>query len=224
MVNFTVLLTKILRLRQCCNTPDASLGSNESHDYNEISSPKFDKILEILLNMPEDEKVIIFSQWAKTLTLLSDLLKRFELNHMMYHGDQTFEQRNAVIRQFKTDGGDNKILLMSLTAGGIGLDLSCANHVILIDSWFNDAVEQQAIDRVYRIGQTKDVHVHRLYMMNSIEAWMSEMKLEKSTVDQRFHQDKQVYRIDQTKLTSLLHHFLAGGGCEPTTPETPETP
>lgn len=116
--------------------------------------------------------------------------------------------RNQVLSRFAHMDAMPQILLVSLTAGGIGLNLTCANHVILLDPWWNSAIEEQAIDRVYRLGQTKPVEVHRLIMDDSIENWIWKMKEEKHKVSQSFHEHGLMDSIDTTTLTQILHHFV----------------
>lgn len=202
------VMTKILRLRQACNHPDASLDEVQyqkivQDDTTRPSSAKFDEIQMILSKIPADDKVIIFSQWRHTFRVLKKYLTCPVLE---FNGQMTIADRNQVIRDFKQ--GPIQILLITLTSGGVGLDLSCANHVIMIDSWWNHALEAQAIDRVYRIGQTKKVEVHCLYMKDSIEDWMIKMKEEKLRVDTTFHDESGIYFIDKKILKELLHRFI----------------
>jgi SNF2 family DNA or RNA helicase len=202
-----LVMTKILRLRQVCNHPDASYDEedykNPHNRHPDQSSAKFTEILRILSQIPEGEKVIIFSQWRHTFRVLKTYLTRPVLE---YNGKKTISDRNQVIQDFKQ--GPVPIMLITLTSGGVGLDLSCANHVIMIDSWWNQALEAQAIDRVYRIGQTKPVEVHCMYMTNSIEDWMLKMKEEKFRVDTTFHDESDIYSVNKEMLKELLHRFI----------------
>ena len=206
-----IILAKITRLRQMCNHPDAILNDKTSiisyNRHDEIVSAKFLKIVDIVFQMPFNDKIIIFSQWEMTLNLLQQLLGDLGYNCLEFNGSLSNSQRESVLRQFRTSPQHN-ILLMTIKSGGVGLDLSCANHIILIDSWWNQATEEQAIDRVYRIGQTKNVDIHRMYMIDSIESWMIEMKKEKYKIDSEFHQNGNVYHIDHKMLTGILHKYL----------------
>lgn len=209
-VNFSFLMVKILRLRQCCNHPDAALSeklyqlSKNRHDT--LSSAKFNKIKQIIRDAPTDDKILIFSQWTHSLEVLKAHLRLNGVSYLKYHGAQDVSEKNQVIDEFKK--GKARVLLMSLTSGGVGLDLSCANHVIIMDSWWNQALEEQAIDRVYRIGQKKKVEVHRLYMKGTIEEWMVEMKREKMMVDTQFHNRNTVYQTDEGLLKEILHRYI----------------
>lgn len=209
-VNFSFLMVKILRLRQCCNHPDAALPqklyqlSKNRHDM--LSSAKFNKIKQIIRDAPTDDKILVFSQWTHSLEVLEVHLRLNGAAYLKYNGDQDISEKNHVISEFKT--GKTRILLMSLTSGSVGLDLSCANHVIIMDSWWNQALEEQAIDRVYRIGQKKKVEVHRLYMKGTIEEWMVEMKREKMMVDTQFHNQNMVYHTNESLLKETLHRYI----------------
>jgi len=204
------LLTKILRLRQCCNHPDAILDaekykqSQNRHDY--LCSAKFLKSLEIIKQIPVGDKVIVFSQWEHTLNVFRSHLDRNGIKYLQYNGSLDTKERSQVLNAFRNSA--TQVLLITIQSGGVGLDLNFANHVILMDSWWNHALEEQAIDRVYRIGQKKKVEVHRLYMMDTIEEWMLNMKDEKQTIDTMFHEDSQIYHIDKSLLAKVLHQYI----------------
>uniref|UniRef100_A0A6C0BJK5 Helicase n=1 Tax=viral metagenome TaxID=1070528 RepID=A0A6C0BJK5_9ZZZZ len=202
-------LIKILRLRQCCNHIDATLPPEEAKNpkfrHDQLSSAKFTKILQLLQETPVEDKVIIFSQWTQSLTLLGQRLKSEGIIFLTYQGDQSSSARQAVLQRFKDE--PVKVLLMTIKSGGVGLDLSYANHVILMESWWNNALEQQAIDRVYRIGQRKKVEIHHLYMKETIEDWVEQMKNEKGKIEASFYDENIVYKVDQDLLSLLLAKF-----------------
>jgi SNF2 family DNA or RNA helicase len=159
--------------------------------------------------VPETEKVIVFSQWSHSLNLIGSILKQKGIKYENYHslGCKSLQDRNHIIDEFKAPA--TKVLLATTASAGIGLNLVCANHIILLDPWWNQASEDQAIDRAYRIGQTKDVHVHRLYMTASLEEWMISLKSEKHNVSTTFHSaNSEIHQIDQTFLKNLLKKFL----------------
>lgn len=208
---FSVILTKILRLRQVCNHPNAnlseSLQQSSQNLYKGTEIPvKFLTIKEQLDNFPND-KVLIFSQWTYSMELLSDYLKSVGYSSFMYTGDVSSSQRNAIKTQFE-QSTDTRIMIININAGGVGLNLTCANHVFILDSWWNDALEEQAINRVYRIGQTKIVYVHKLYINNSIETWVKELKTEKNIVSSEFTNNNTPYSINRAKLEPILNEFL----------------
>jgi SNF2 family DNA or RNA helicase len=210
-LNFTSLLTKILRLRQCCNHPDAILDEKlyqvSINRHDDLCSAKFTKIIELIKNTPSGDKSLIFSQWSHSLKLLGKYLTQHGIKFLEYNGTQSIQERNYILQKFRDDT-ESCVLLITLTSGGVGLDMSFANHVIIMDSWWNLAMEEQAIDRVYRIGQKKKVEVHRLYMNGTIEHWLVQMKLEKQKVAEQFHQKGLIYSIDQSILTDLLHKYI----------------
>lgn len=209
-VNLPFVIVKILRLRQCCNHPDAALSEKlyqlSKNRHDNLSSAKFVKIKQIIQEAPKDDKIIIFSQWMHSLQVLEAHLYHNGISCLKYNGGQDITEKNHVINEFRN--GPIRVLLITLTSGGVGLDMSFANHVILMDSWWNQALEEQAIDRVYRIGQKKKVEVHRLYMKGTIEEWMVEMKKEKFKVDTQFHNDNLIYHANAGFLKEILHRYI----------------
>jgi SNF2 family DNA or RNA helicase len=131
---------------------------------------------EILANR---EKVLIFSQYVETLACLETIITQ-ELGEsaLLYHGGMPQKKRSAVIDRFQTDPA-SRILLVSLRAGGLGLNLTAASRVIHYDLWYNPAVENQATDRAFRIGQTRNVFVHRFITKNSFEEKVDHMLTDK---------------------------------------------
>jgi SNF2 family DNA or RNA helicase len=206
---YGAVIVKILRMRQCCNHMDAHLNPEQykvrKNRHDKASSAKFDKTIQ-LIKQAGNEKTLVFSQWTHSLDVLSRHLHKNGISYLQYDGSLDIAGKNELLEEFR-DGPIN-VMLITLTSGGIGLDMSYANHVILMDSWWNQALEDQAIDRVYRIGQMKRVDVHRLYMANTIEHWMIEMKREKHTVDTQFHDGGDIYEPDKGLLKKLLHRFL----------------
>jgi SNF2 family DNA or RNA helicase len=193
------LLTTILRLRQCCN-------------YSGSDSVKFQKITNILSNI-KNEKVIIFSQWEKSLTMLQQHLDTLQIKHLKYHGKLNTCERAQILQQFQNDDHVN-VLLMTIQSGGVGLDLTVANNCIILDPCWNNAIENQAIDRIYRIGQHKPVQVHQLYINDSIETWVNKLKKEKKIIDEEFHMNSKIY----IRNTSLLKKLLWGNLGSPIPP------
>jgi SNF2 family DNA or RNA helicase len=119
-------------------------------------------------------KVIVFSQWTTFLDLIDRTLdnecedETIRINHVRLDGSQSHAQRQRSISAFQDDP-DVRCFLISLQAGGVGLNLTSGNKVILMDPWWNPATEDQAIDRVHRMGQKRDVEIIRLKMTNSLE-------------------------------------------------------
>lgn len=120
------------------------------------------------------DKVVVFSQFTSMLDLVSRRLHG-RLGHVMLDGRMPSQQRREAIEAFQTRS-DVNVLLVSLKAGGTGLNLVCANHAILIDPWWNPAIEQQCIDRLHRMGQTKPVYVTRLIVRDSAEEQIARLQ------------------------------------------------
>ncbi|RHZ75362.1 hypothetical protein Glove_216g60 [Diversispora epigaea] len=136
-----------------------------------ISSTKIDQLLKELAAGQQEEpgtKTIVFSQWTSMLNLIEDLLIDAGYKFSRYDGTMDTGARDEAIQQLSHDP-DTLIMLVSLKAGGVGLNLTKANRVIMLDCWWNPSVEDQAVDRVHRIGQFKNVIVKRLTIKNSIE-------------------------------------------------------
>ena len=171
------ILSTITKLKQICNDPSLMLGDPE------ITSGKSQKIirLEELLEeiLAEGDKVLIFTQYAKFGDLVSShLRKKFNEEVLFFHGKLTQKERTATIDRFQTPTGP-KMIVLSLKAGGFGLNLTEANQVIHLDQWWNPAVLDQATDRAFRIGQTKRVQVRKLITKGTLEEKINEMLKEK---------------------------------------------
>jgi SNF2 family DNA or RNA helicase len=120
----------------------------------------------ILSAISENHKILVFSQFVKHLTIVSDLLK--EKNIDFAYLDGSTKDRQAQVERFQHED-DLKLFLISLKAGGLGLNLTKAEYVFLLDPWWNPAVEQQAIDRAHRIGQENKVFIYKFITKNSVE-------------------------------------------------------
>ena len=143
-----------------------------------IPSAKIGKTMEILRTNEErgkGEKTIIFSQFTSLLDLLEVPIRRQGWQHVRFDGTMNVSDRNASVRTF-TDDPECRVMLVSLKAGNAGLNLVAASHVILFDPFWNPYVEDQAIDRAHRIGQMKEVYVHRLLIANTVEDRIVELQ------------------------------------------------
>ncbi|HEV2157357.1 DEAD/DEAH box helicase [Bradyrhizobium sp.] len=167
-----VVLEALLRMRQACCDP-ALLKLN---DGVERPSAKLDRLIDMVGELlSEGRKIIIFSQFTSMLDLIRKRLDTGALRYSVLTG-QTGDRKTA-IEAFQS--GEAEIFLVSLKAGGVGLNLTAADTVIIFDPWWNPAVEEQAIDRAYRIGQDKAVFVYRLVATGTIEEKMDELKSRK---------------------------------------------
>src|SRR5437588_4510395 len=167
-----VVLEALLRMRQACCDP-ALLKLN---DGVERPSAKLDRLIDMVGELlSEGRKIIIFSQFTSMLDLIRQRLDTAGLRYSILTG-QTRDRKTA-IETFQD--GAAEIFLVSLKAGGVGLNLTAADTVVIFDPWWNPAVEEQAIDRAYRIGQDKAVFVYRLVAAGTIEEKMDELKARK---------------------------------------------
>ncbi len=167
-------LTAILRLRQLCVSPRV-LDPN----IDEVS-PKLEylsqKLEELII---EEHSALVFSQFTSSLDVLEQELQKRGVEYFRMDGSVSQAKRKTMVEAFQCGAGP-PIFLISLKTGGVGLNLTRASYVYMLDPWWNPAVENQAADRVHRIGQTKSVFVTRLIMSHSIEEKMMVLKQHKS--------------------------------------------
>lgn len=126
-----------------------------------------DLIMEVTSDTP-DEKLIVFSHFTTTFDLMGYALRQGGISYLRYDGSMGVEEKNRTIEEFYQ--GDARVLLISLKAGNVGLTLTCASHVIIMDPFWNPYVEEQAMDRAHRYGQQREVNVYRLLIRESVEA------------------------------------------------------
>ncbi len=167
------VLQMILALKQICNHPAHYLKRG---DTDVSRSGKVQSLLDLLEPIYEShEKVLVFTQFREAGELLSGWINdRFSRRPMFLHGGLTRKQRDDMVSKFQEDPTERAFVL-SLKAGGTGLNLTAATYVIHFDLWWNPAVEQQATDRAYRIGQDRNVTVYRLITRNTFEERINEM-------------------------------------------------
>ncbi|WP_109505262.1 DEAD/DEAH box helicase [Nocardioides speluncae] len=167
------LVLKLLTgLKQICNHPAHYL--KQANPRLSGRSEKFDLIDELLGTiLAEDGAVLLFTQYVAMARLLEAHLARAGVPHQFLHGGTPVREREELVRRFQD--GATPVFLLSLKAGGTGLNLTRADHVIHVDRWWNPAVEDQATDRAYRIGQTKPVQVHRVVAEGTIEQRVAEL-------------------------------------------------
>jgi SNF2 family DNA or RNA helicase len=156
-------LEALLRLRQAACHPSLVPGQKAE------TSSKVEALVEALETAAsEGHKALVFSQWTSLLDLIEPALARAELPFVRLDGST--RDRAAVVARFQDAGQDGPpVMLVSLKAGGSGLNLTAADHVFLCDPWWNPAVEAQAADRTHRIGQERPVFVYRLVATNTVE-------------------------------------------------------
>jgi SNF2 family DNA or RNA helicase len=173
-----VILQGLTKLRQLANHP--SLLDKDSEEV----SGKFEQIVSMLENLvAEKHKVLIFSSFVKHLDLVKEYIESKNWRFSLLTGKTV--DRESVINEFQQDT-ENHIFLISLKAGGVGLNLTEAGYVFIIDPWWNPAAENQAISRAHRIGQDKQVFVYRFITENSIEEKIQMLKERKSALAEKF--------------------------------------
>lgn len=173
-----LVLASIIKLKQICNHPDQYLGQDL---YKPDHSGKFEMLASICETIYEKrERVLVFTQFKEMTEPLSRFLEElFHRPGLVLHGGTPVAKRTELVETFN---GEAYIpfMVLSLKAGGVGLNLTGANNVIHFDRWWNPAVENQATDRAFRIGQTKDVMVHKFIMAGTIEEKIDAMIEEKN--------------------------------------------
>jgi non-specific serine/threonine protein kinase len=158
------ILQGLMKLRQICDSP-AIL--NEADKYANHSIKLEELAREIAENIG-DHKALIFSQFLGMLSLIRQKLKELEIKFEYFDGSTSAHERERAIQSFQSDQ-ECRVFLISLKAGGVGLNLTAADYVYIVDPWWNPAVEQQAIDRTHRIGQTKNIFAYRMICKDTIE-------------------------------------------------------
>ena len=163
----------ITALKQICNHPYQYLKTG---DISKDISGKADKLVSITNQILENnEKTLIFTQYKEMGSILSTILKdELNIDPLFFHGSLNRTQREDLIKEFQ-ENNDAGVMILSLKAGGTGLNLTAATNVIHYDLWWNPAVEDQATDRTYRIGQDKNVMVHRFITLGTFEEKIDEM-------------------------------------------------
>ena len=163
-----LVLSTLLKLKQVCNHPAQFLGDGSELAGRSGKLARLSEMLEEALAV--GDRALIFTQFAT----MGEMLKRylqgtFGREVLFLHGGTPREQRERMIQRFQGDGHAPPFFVLSLKAGGLGLNLTGANHVFHFDRWWNPAVEDQATDRAFRIGQTRDVQVHKFLCIGTLE-------------------------------------------------------
>lgn len=171
------MLTALLRLRQVCSDPAAL----PSVVYKEVP-PKISILLDMLEEITEEgHSAIVFTQFMSTFVRLKDLLKKHNIKSFEMHGGTPRKDRETLLKAFSSDTSEKGVvLLMTLKTGGVGLNLTKASYVFHLEPWWNPAVENQATDRVHRLGQSKNVTVYRMIMKESVEEKVEILKKRKA--------------------------------------------
>jgi len=165
-------------LRQTANHP--VLVDNEYKG----DSGKFEELLEYVQSIiSEDHKVLVFSSYKKHLRLLAEYFDKESWNYSLLTGET--QNREKVVGEFQNDPA-NKIFLIQIKAGGVGLNLTAADYVLILDPWWNPAVEEQAVNRAHRIGQDKNVMVYRFISVGTVEEKIQKLQGKKARLAETF--------------------------------------
>jgi SNF2 family DNA or RNA helicase len=155
----------MLRLRQLCNSP--LLLPEEQQTCTD--SVKTEVLMNELSNELKNHKVLVFSQFSSMLKLLAKACDEKALDYYHFDGQTPPHERFKMVENFQQESNKTNIFFISLKAGNTGLNLTAADYVFLFDPWWNIAVQQQAIDRTHRIGQTKKVFAYKMICKDTIE-------------------------------------------------------
>ncbi len=210
-----VRLVQILRMRQTVNHASLLQQAEVIDDETLISleverhalAQKLDMIVKIVKDVPVDEKMVIFSQWMGMLKMVQ---QHTQERFLIYHGGMTMSEKTMAIQLFKHDP-TVKGLIISLRAGGCGLNLVEANHAIIAEPYWNHSEEKQAIDRIYRIGQVKPVYVYRMLMHGTVENWMNMKQQKKKRIADKMVDnvgDLEEVERDAEKEARLFHEIV----------------
>lgn len=192
---------KIIRRQDLITAPTESRFQIDI-ERNWVESSKVSLLLHELENLRSSgSKSIVFSQWTAFLDLLQIPLSRNKIPFVRLDGTLNQQQRERVIKQFSEES-DILVLLMSLKAGGVGINLTAASNAFVLDPWWNPAVEEQAVMRIHRIGQTKRVTIRRFIVKGTVEERMEAVQARKQRMITGALTDQEVRnaRIEELKM------------------------
>ncbi|GAB2818687.1 DEAD/DEAH box helicase [Ferruginibacter profundus] len=188
------VLQGIMKLKQICSSPMLLPAEEQSTRL----SAKTDLLLEELGNLGK-HKVLVFSQFAKMLQLLADTLTEKGISFYLLDGSTPAKQRSQLVADFQQEDNTTQVFLISLMAGNTGLTLTAADYVFLFDPWWNNAVQQQAIDRTHRIGQTKNVFAYKMICKDTIEEKIMQLQQSKKELSENLIGDNEGFVKQLTK-------------------------
>lgn len=199
-----LVLSSLTKLKQICNHP-ALLGSKRGDNAKSEASGKMERLLELIEAIRANgEAALIFTQYvAMGELLVSRLARMYDERPSFLHGGLSKQQRDELVQRFQQGEGPD-IFILSLRAGGVGLNLTRASHVIHYDRWWNPAVENQATDRVFRIGQNRNVQVHKLICQGTLEERIDEL------IESKKMLSEQVVGSGENWLTEMSDEELRG--------------
>ncbi len=192
-----MILALLVKLKQICNHPAQYLKQTKlGPQHHSGKLQRLEEMLEVALS--EGDRALIFTQFAEWGKLLKPYLEQqLSRETLFLYGSTSKKQREEMIDRFQHDPQGPPVMILSLKAGGVGLNLTRANHVFHFDRWWNPAVENQATDRVFRIGQTRNVQVHKFVCTGTLEEKIHEM------IESKKHLAEQVVGAGEQWLTEL---------------------
>jgi SNF2 family DNA or RNA helicase len=153
-------------------------------EYDNSDSGKFDEIARTIETLvAENHKILVFSSFVKHLRIVEDYIKQQGIAYQMLIGSST--NRQQIVDKFQNDSS-NSVFLISIKAGGVGLNLTAADYILVLDPWWNPAVENQAIARAHRIGQDKSVFVYRFISVDTVEEKIQRLQEQKLLLSKEF--------------------------------------
>ncbi len=200
-----LVLSYLMRFKQICNHPGQALGSRV---YDPPASGKFDRLREICEEIASrQEKTLIFTQFREMTEPIAAFLEAvFGRSGLVLHGGTAVKKRRSLIDMFEASDGP-PFFVLSLKAGGTGLNLTAASHVVHFDRWWNPAVENQATDRAYRIGQQKNVLVHKFICRGTIEEKIDQLIDDKRQLAENIlaaGAEKMLTEMDNSELIDMV--------------------
>ncbi len=197
---FTIL-QGLTKLRQICDSPSILPDDN---NYTETAA-KVTELTEQLKQIKGSNKALIFSQFIGMLSLIKKSFDENDINYAYFDGSTSTKDRQKMIEKFQTDP-DCHTFLISLRAGGVGLNLTAADYVYLVDPWWNPAIEQQAIDRTHRIGQDKNIFAYRMICKDTIEEKILKLQEKKKSLVKDIISDDSGF-VKKLKEEDILYLF-----------------
>jgi superfamily II DNA or RNA helicase len=188
------ILEGLLRLRQICDSP---VLVNDK-DVTTTESIKLEELLREMIENTGTHKVLIFSQFTQMLQLIKEAFAENKITYLYLDGSTSARKRKDLVAQFQTDS-EIKTFLISLKAGGVGLNLTAADYVYLIDPWWNPATEEQAIDRTHRIGQTQKVFAYKMICKDTVEEKILQLQQKKKSLSKELISEEKSFIRKLTK-------------------------
>jgi len=210
-----LVLATLMQLKQICNHPAQFLGNE---DFTATDSGKFQRLRQVCQPIIErQERVLIFTQFQSVTDPLAEFLSGvFGRDGLVLHGGVAVKKRKQLVAEFQADDGP-PFFVISVKAGGTGLNLTAASHVVHFDRWWNPAVENQATDRAFRIGQKKNVLVHKFVCRGTVEERIDQMISDKQELADEILSDgaeKQLTEMSDSELLDFVSIDLSRAASE----------